>query len=235
MTITETTTTVPTGFELVAFDLYKDIHKGIRAELFALTGGAGNVDPGDRVARAASAAHVSDTYDLLELHAHHEDTAITPHLELHVPDLAERVTADHQDFEGRFHGLVGLAESAAEAAERDQRRLTHQLYLELASFTSAYLAHQDLEERVIMPAIQAAIGVEAVVGVHMQIVGSIPPDVMARSLALMLPAMNVDDRTELLGGMQAGAPPEAFAGVWSLVGSVLCPADKAAVAARLGL
>ena len=55
------------------------------------------------------------------------------------------------------------------------------------------------------------------------------------SLPLMLPAMNVDDRVELLGGMRANAPAEVFAGVWSLAGSVLAPADRAAVAARLGL
>jgi hypothetical protein len=58
---------------------------------------------------------------------------------------------------------------------------------------------------------------------------------MASFLAIMIPAMNVDDRTELLGGMQAGAPAEVFAGVWGLVGSVLVPADVAAVAARLGI
>ena len=51
----------------------------------------------------------------------------------------------------------------------------------------------------------------------------------------MLPAMNVDDRTELLGGMQAGAPPEVFDGVWGLVKSVLTVEDAAPVAARLGL
>ena len=48
---------------------------------------------------------------------------------------------------------------------------------------------------------------------------------MAQSLALMLPAMNVDGRTELLGGMRAGAPAEVFEGVWSLAGSVLDPTD----------
>ena len=58
---------------------------------------------------------------------------------------------------------------------------------------------------------------------------------MAQSLALMLPAMNIDDRTEMLGGMQAGAPAEVFDGVWGLAGSVLAPADHAALAARLGL
>ena len=58
---------------------------------------------------------------------------------------------------------------------------------------------------------------------------------MARSLAVMLPAMNLDDRAELLGGMRAGAPAEVFQGVWSLAGSVLAPADRAALATRLDL
>ena len=58
---------------------------------------------------------------------------------------------------------------------------------------------------------------------------------MAKSLALMLPAMNIDGRTELLGGMRAGAPAEVFDGVWSLAGSVLDPTDLAALAGRLGL
>ena len=64
---------------------------------------------------------------------------------------------------------------------------------------------------------------------------SIPPHEMADALAVMLPAMNVDDRSELLGGIQAGAPAEVFAGIWGLAGSVLTPADLAAVAARLDI
>ena len=75
---------------------------------------------------------------------------------------------------------------------------------------------------------------EAVVGIHQAILAAIPPQEMAKSLALMLPAMNVDGRSELLGGMRAGAPAEVFEGVWSLAGSVLEPADLAAVASRIG-
>ena len=59
---------------------------------------------------------------------------------------------DHAAFEVRGEGLVALAAEAAEADAADARRLAHLLYLDLASFTSSYLAHQDLEERVIMPA-----------------------------------------------------------------------------------
>ena len=221
------------ALRLVAVDLYRDIHKGIRAELFAITETAGRVDPSDQGDRAALAAHVSSVVDLLVSHAEHEDGHIQPVLETRLPDLAERIEHDHHRLEARIHGLAELAGAVATTPGRARDDI-HRLYVELASFTSSYLAHQDLEERVVMPALEDVVGVEATLDIHVAIVGSIPPDVMAASLAVMLPAMNVDDRTELLGGMQAGAPAEVFEGVWSLAGSVLPPAELTALAARLG-
>jgi hypothetical protein len=58
---------------------------------------------------------------------------------------------------------------------------------------------------------------------HEAIVGSIPPDEMARSLAFMLPAMNADDQAEMIGGMRAGAPAEVVEGVLALAQDVLGP------------
>jgi len=222
-----------TAFEIVTLDLYRDIHKGIRAELFAVTGDAGRLDPSDGVGRVAMQAHIDDVVDLLVTHAEHEDAGVQPALEEHLPDLAARVVEDHEVLEARMVELQAYAADAVTAA--DTRGAVHRLYVELASFTSAYLAHQDLEERVIMPRLEAAIGFDAVLGIHQAIVGSIPPDQMARSLPIMLRAMNVDDRTELVGGMQAGAPPEVFAGLWSLARSALTNEDAAQVAARLGI
>jgi hypothetical protein len=57
---------------------------------------------------------------------------------------------------------------------------------------------------------------------------------MAKTLAVMIPAMNVDDRSEVLAGMQHDAPPEAFDAVWGLTQSVLTAADARALATRLG-
>ncbi len=86
-----------------------------------------------------------------------------------------------------------------------------------------------------MPALEAAIGPEAVVEMDRALVAAIPPEEAAATLAFMIPAMNIDDRADLLGGMRAGAPADLFAGVWSLVRSVLDPRDVDALAARLGL
>jgi len=236
MTITDPTAAPANTIEIqpVAVDLYRDIHKGIRAELFALTLDAGRLDPSDAAGRADLAVQVGTVFDVLVSHAEHEDAAIQPVLEDRLPALAARIASAHATIEARMVELRGVASEVA-TATGDSRVTLHRLYLELAVFTRDYLAHQDDEERVVMPALEAAVGVERVGELQLQIVTSIPPEEMVQALAFMLPAMNVDDRAELLGGMRAGAPAEAFAGIWSLAGSVLPPADHAALAVRLGI
>jgi iron-sulfur cluster repair protein YtfE (RIC family) len=220
---------------VVTTNLYRDVHKGIRAELFAVTAEAGRVDPDSHTARAGLAAHARDVVDLLEGHASHEDTVIQPALQAHLPDLAARIDADHNIISARTSRLVSLADAVAEATTESRAQQAHNLYLELAEFTGVYLAHQDVEERTVLPALEQAIGPDAVQHIHIAIVSSIPPHQMARSLAVMLPAMNIDNRVEMLAGMHAGAPPQIFEGIWGLANSVLAPADTEAVARRIGL
>ena len=222
-----------TELQQVSHDLYLDIHKGIRRELFALTEHAGSVDPSVRSGRVDLAEQLDRTVEILVGHAHHEDTYAQPFIEKFLPDLAAEVEGDHERLETRMARLQEMAYDAVNAMQSAQRFSVHRLYIELASFTSEYLAHQDLEERLVMPALDQAIGVEAVMGIHGAIVGSIPPGEMAQALALMLPALNIDDRTELLGGIRANSPAPVFEGVWGLAGSVLAPPDFTALGARL--
>ncbi len=220
-------------FRIPAVDLYRDIHKGIRAELFAVTSTAGSIDPSDRCDRAALADHVTSVAAVLESHAHHEDAVIDPVLERHLPQLANEINTDHERLEAMFASITDLAGATIDAAATEQRRLLQLLHLDLARFTSSYLDHIDLEERAVMQRLPQLIGIEEIGAMHAAIVGSIPPDEMARSLAFMLPAMNIDDRTELFTGMRLAAPPEAFDATMGLARSVLRPIDFAALANRL--
>jgi hypothetical protein len=224
-----------TPFELVTVDLYRDIHKGIRRELFAVTSEAGWIDPADDAARTALAEHVADVCTLLVAHAEHEDEHIEPVLAREHPGLAATIAEQHQVIDATLVDLEATALEAAAAPSAEQRARVHHLYLDLARFTATYLEHEEVEERIVMPALETAIGADAVLAIEQAIVGSIPPDEMARSLAVMLPAMNVEDRTELLDGIRSGAPAEAFAGIWALTQSVLDAPDVVALAGRLGL
>ena len=55
------------------------------------------------------------------------------------------------------------------------------------------------------------------------------------ALVLMLPAMNHEDRVDMLGGMRAHAPAGVFEGVWTLAGSVLESSDRSALARALAV
>lgn len=222
-------------FQLPIFDLYRDIHKGIRAELFAVTASAGYSDPSDPMDRAALAQNIADVFAMLDSHAEHEDAVIDPVLSVHLPQLAEQIVDDHHRFDAAFARIVDISSSFLEARDGDHRRLAQWLHLELAEFTGAYLIHQNIEERQVGPELERIIGPEAVVGLHQAIVGSIPPDEMARTMAFMLPAMNTGDRVEVLEGIRMTEPPEAFDAMAGLARSVLQPNDFDALAVQLGI
>jgi hypothetical protein len=228
-------TTTEQAAATTTIDPYRDVHKGIRAVLFSVTSEAGRIDPADDEARAVFAAHVDSAADLLEAHAGHEDRFVQPALEDHVRALAVEIAQAHTSIAARVTGLRAAAGAVAGAAPGTERSRLHQLYLDFALFTATYLEHQEMEERIVTPALVAAIGNDELRRIDEALVASIPPEVLAAGLAVMLPAMNIDDRTEMLGGMQAAAPPEVFAGVWALAQSVLDGCDTRALADRLGL
>jgi hypothetical protein len=238
MTATIDTDTRTTGLEILepaAYDFYRFIHKGIRYSLFQTTTAAGSVDPTDDCARAAVVEQVRAVAHLLDSHAEHENEFVVPALELHAPELAEVIHVVHPVLDRRVEDLRGLAAEVQVTGGTRARAAVHSLYLELASFTSAYLEHQHFEERECMYALADAMSVDQLVAIDQAIVASIPPEEMANGLSVMFPAMNVDDRVELLVGIREGAPLKVFAGVCALAESVLTPEAWKATATRLAL
>jgi hypothetical protein len=236
MTATIDTTTAGLGIrDLAAYDFYKDVHKGIRASLFQTTIAAGSVDPSDAAARSEVVEQFRAIAHFLDSHAEHENAFIVPALETHAPELADVIHVVHPQLDRRVADLRDLAAEVQEAGDTRARAAVHTLYLELASFTSAYLEHQHFEERECMYALAGAMSVDELAGIEGAIIASIPPDEMAASLSVMLPAMNVDDRVEMLVGMRENAPLKVFAGVCALAESVLTPEAWHATATRLAL
>jgi hypothetical protein len=209
--------------------MYRDIHK---ASARALRGHrAGNVDReiGARSSGRRTLAHAGAA---LISHAEHEEEFVQPVLKQ--MRRSSRTSSSRTTSAREADGVHRAAERlAVDAISTERRRLTHRLYLALASFTAEYLQHQAFEELEIAPALAGFVSAEELVAIDRAIVASIPPDQMAIGLSLMLPAMNIDDRTELLGGMKHGAPPPVLAGVQALAQSVLAPSDYAALAVRV--
>jgi hypothetical protein len=226
MTITTSPATLPVetaGLEVVAFDIYRDIHKGIRRELFGVTEQIGATDPSDDDALERVAERLRAMVSLLVFHAEHEDEFVQPAIDRWLPEIADRIGHDHARLEDTMAGLELLAGRAIGACTSERRVAVHTLYLGTASFVSDYLAHQAFEELEVMTGLSRALPVPALLEIDQAIVASIPQDTMVSALSLMFPAMNVDDRADMLGGMQTGAPPEVFEQVVGLAESVLTP------------
>jgi hypothetical protein len=222
------------ALEAVEVDIYRDVHKGIRSELFAVTLDAGRVDPHDDEAVGAVAGRWGSLVKLLVEHARHEEDFVQPVVEQFAPLYAAEILESHARLEGQMAQLELLADRAGEACAAQRRLFTHRLYLGLASFTAAYLEHQEFEEFEVMVMLSQHVSAEDLRAIDDAIVASIPPEMMAQSLPIMVASMNIEDQSELFGAARMSAPPEVFAGMMGLAGSVLEPARFDALTRRLG-
>jgi hypothetical protein len=223
------------ALETVGYDLYRDVHKGIRNGLFSVTLAAGEVDPHDAAAVQALAARWTDLVGVLVAHAEHEDEFVQPVIERFNPGYAAEIAEAHPRLEAQMAELEVLADRASDACPDQVRLLTHRFYLGLASFTAEYLQHQEFEEFEVMVMLSQHLSIDELLAIDNAIVASIDPDMMARSATLMLPAMNIDDQTELYAGARQGVPPEVFQGMLMLAESVLEPERFRALGTRLGV
>ena len=220
--------------DALAHDLYREVHKAIRFAMFHATMNVGSLDVADPDAVADVAQQCAELIELLELHHHHEDDFVQALVELHAPDLAVVVETQHLTVEDGMATLRVLVSALVDATPADRQAVAHRLYLELTRFTAAYLEHQLCEEQRVMPALCRAVDGADLEALHMELKQSIAPDVMARFMMVMLPAMNIDERVDMLGGMSMAPPP-----VWAIfrgaAQAALTPAQYAVVAERIGL
>jgi hypothetical protein len=237
MTATTTTPLIveTAALETVTVDMYRDIHKGIRNGLFGVTLAAGQVDPHDPVAVRGVADRWTAMVELLVGHAEHEDVFVQPVIERFAPAYAEEIAVAHPRLEAQMAELEVLADRAADSCPEQARLLTHRLYLGLASFTAEYLQHQEFEEFEVMVMLSQYLAPEELRAIDNAIVASIPPEQMAKSAAYMLPAMNIEDQTDLYAGARGGVPPEVFQGMLMLAESVLEPERYQTLRTRLGV
>ena len=217
----------------VSYDIYRNVHKGIRLEMFAVTTALGSLDPDDTEACRRFASRFRILEMLLAKHAMHEDVHLERAIAEALGEHAAKLAVAHVVLESHVGRIGSIVDAALAAAGADRRAALHMAYLELAAFVGAYLQHQDDEERIVMRALDAALPAEVLAQLDAAIVASIPPEILGQFLAIMLPGMNVLDRCELLAEIRANAPSEAFAGIWALAGQVLGTRDYITVAHRL--
>jgi hypothetical protein len=221
MTLTDTHPTL---------DLYREVHKGLRRAMFGFCEAAGSLDPDDATARQAFVARFTELELMLTLHHGHEDNGpfgeIIGHL---VPELVDELETAHLT---AVEGIAALRRAVTAYGTGGQN--ADELYDQIVSFLSFYLGHMTFEEKTVMAALHTRSTFDELMAVEIGIRTTIAPPDMVVFMHSMLPAMNPQERTNMLGGMKVGAPAEIFDIFWSAAADSLTADQLAVVAGRIG-
>lgn len=246
----------PQDAEASAADLYRLVHRGLRWGLSRALLGLGSVDLDDPEACADVLQEVVTIAELCARHVRHEEDFIHQAIARVSPTLLESLEREHQDHFAQIDDLKRRALALRYGTERpqtastiDDRRLSaawktraprggreylrQDLYLRLSSFMAENLEHMRQEEEIVQPMLDANYSVSELTEIHMRLVQSIPFDELVLFLRIMLPAVALEKRLELLSGPKAGMPPQVFAALLWQSSTHLSDRERAVLVERL--
>jgi hypothetical protein len=187
-------------------------HKGIRYAFAQITMKAGSIDYANPEQVADLIDQVTEFGDLLEEHAHLEKEYILAALAARVPGSADHDEQDHIALEELQSVLMSKLENLQEPglSPQEANARGYAFYQDFSKLHAAHLEHMLEEEQVTQALLWDHFSDEEIMGLHFQIVSHIPPDKMLAWMQYIMPALNHAERSQLLKGMQMGAPAEFF-------------------------
>jgi hypothetical protein len=209
---------------------YETIHKALRARLFDLGVELGRADfanPSDR--RLAIDAWRQAAAWLREHHGH-EEQFMEPMLRPHARDVVAANEAQHAAVDRAMVELDQIAGELEQVADRG-----HALAQRYQAFLVEYLGHMRHEETAMTAALHAQFSDQELIELSVRVQASIPPARFCALLGLILPAINLDERAAMLGGIARHAPAPAFAAIAEVAARVLGTSGWQAVRARAGI
>ncbi|MFI2765758.1 hemerythrin domain-containing protein [Streptomyces echinatus] len=215
-------------------DLYRNVHMGQRARLFALATELGAAD----ITRSGAATEQAQrclamTQELRE-HADHEDTFIHQLLRERAPEAADALGAEHIRLDAAFTTLDERARSLPDTPAEDLPEAQHALYLALNEVISAYLAHLHLEETVAMPALWQHAADTELGAVLTAFRASRTPEEALIDLRRMLPALPPAVRAVIARAVVEAAPGQE-AGLLAEATTTLGPSQRQRLYDDLGV
>jgi hemerythrin-like domain-containing protein len=221
----------------VQIDLYESIHKGQRRRFFNIAIQAGTINHADQKALDKLFDELKTFNEHMHLHAGLEEKFIHPLLAKKVPGGARRLEEDHRIIHQKFDDLVAHFDAIkTEHADFQKRReLALEFYRAWNRFLSFYFIHINREEEQITPILWKLCTEEELATTFRSILTSQTPAEITENFEMMLPAINLQERVEMLGGGRAIMPPEVFQGFLKLAQRVLNPDDWTTLKQKLGI
>lgn len=210
------------------YDIYRPIHKGLRAFMAETLIAVGRMDGDDAAETADVLARVRGLVDICHGHLRHEEDHVHPAMEARAPGSTADTEAEHQDHRAALDAVSRAAEAVAAASSSAERAAAaHALYLALSLMVGETLFHMDMEERQNNALLQGGYTDAELRAVEQGIVASLPPEEAQVILRWIIPNLTPAERAETLRGMRAQMPADAFDGLLDMLRPHLSPGNRA--------
>jgi hemerythrin-like domain-containing protein len=215
------------------FNLYRDIHKALRAAMCDTLVAVGRTDATDADETAAALAAVRTLMTMCRAHLDKENRYVHPAIEARAPGTSARIGAEHEE---HLQAIADLEEDAqvVEAAGATREGALLRLYQHLSLFVAENFEHMMVEETVHNAALWEHYGDDELLAIEGRILASIEPPEMMGVLRWMVPSIDAGSRGQLFGAMHHALPPAAFDAILSASKAWLAPGDIVNLDAALG-
>ena len=214
-------------------DIYTGIHKAVRAYLCDTLARVARLDLDDEHDVAAVVLQVRELLAFCTDHIAHEDLFVHPAMEARRPGSTAGTAADHLHHAQTVAALLQACDALAGGTGAERLAAWRRLQRGLAQFTGDNLLHMECEESANNAVLQSCYSDDELVALHQQILAAIPPVKMAVGMRWMLVGSSPAERTRLMAGLHADAPPPAFDAMLGLARACLDSADWNKLAASL--
>jgi len=222
-----------TAVPVERYDIYVNIHKGMRAFMSDTLIRVGQVDSDDDGALADTLEALTDLLDFCEAHILHEDTHLHPALDAARDGASDEANDDHVAHAQGIAALRGAVSELRQLEGHARRPAARHLYRRLAVFVGENLLHMQHEESEHNACLWAAYSDAELMAIEGAIVGSLSPAEMMRTMRWMVPAMSPSERLALLGPLVEMLPPPQFEALMSAIRPHLPAPDLARLEAAL--
>ncbi len=216
-------------------DLYRAIHKALRAAMFDTVHRLGTMDLDDAQDLQRTLDQAQQLLGLLGGHVKHENDFVHTAIESRLPGGACQTAEEHHSHLEDLALLAAEVDALRRAEPVERAGLAQRLYLQFGRFVGEQLAHMQVEETQNNAALWSLYDDAELQALHGRLLASVAPRDSLQALGWMARALNPAELAELFGGMRRQAPPEAFNAALALARSHLDPARWLRLAGALGL
>jgi iron-sulfur cluster repair protein YtfE (RIC family) len=199
------------------YNIFKQIHKGMRALLYETALHIQHADFWDVEEGDAAVERVEEVVRLFEKHAHSEDTYGFPAIEKYEPSVADAFEQEHVKDHQLGEELISALERYKNAdVIVEKAEAGKAIYSSFVKFMVFNLEHMAKEEEILNPIYWRYYTDADLMAITQQIIANISPELMARFSKWMMRGLSNAEISAWLRQVERNAPEVVFKSLFTI-------------------